>query len=921
MLEYQDNFYRLVQQKNHAELKNCLNSLPNNLKGPAFEWLLRELYEGNGWFAVTKGQTADRGADILLYHPKAPNKVALIVQAKNYRRPLTFDQTKIELVKFEDKATPLYNCNQFRLVAVNNFVNDSYGLEEWNMELAGWDHVVHLIDRLDPNKKLIPEINLFPHNRLTYQNIITLWNDNREVAVIQATGTGKSYLISKVMGDLIDKKKLLLAPTNYILEQQKQLVPWAMSSTISMTYAKCTRLTQEEIDNLKPNLIILDEYHRCGADEWGAGVNKILDTHTVAKVLGTTATPVRYLDNNRDMSEELFQGIVANNLPLTDAIARKILPEPHYICALYTLQEEVEGLTQKIKESAIPTQDKKKAKADIDKARINWESTFGIINILKKHLPPEINKIIVFCQNQEHLDQMEVEVQRWFQKSGIYKFRSVYRVYSSYPNSDHELNSFRNTKRKNTIHILFAIDMLNEGLHISDVGAVLLLRPTASPIIFYQQIGRCIQINADNNPIIFDLVNNFKNIRSNDFFSDLDKSINSIQSKRTALGLKPHHFNLYIHDETKKVRAVLNEISNRLQPWETGLANLKSFVTQFGHSKVPRLYITDDDFNLGQWVAVRRHEKKRRLLAQERVAILESFPGWAWIVQNEDIWNEGIECLKEYITKYGHAAVPQNYITSNGFKLGIWVSKHRSKYKQNKLPEKKVKILEGITGWLWDVMETGWQEGFEHLQAYVNENGHANVPAKYTSTDGYKLGRWVSKRRYYYKDGKLPQDRAQTLEKLPGWDWGSFSHWQVGLKQLNLFVKQHGHALVPNEYKTPDDFDLGQWVEMVRDKYHNVWFPKGKIKTLERLIGWSWDPLPYLTTNALIALIKFVEKNGHSKVPYGYRTGYRTENVVILDNWVKKWRQNYKINKSSKNQSSSNMIRILENLPGWTWEL
>jgi len=43
--------------------------------------------------------------------------------------------------------------------------------------------------------------------------------------------------------------------------------------------------------------------------------------------------------------------------------------------------------------------------------------------------------------------------------------------------------------------------------------------------------------------------------------------------------------------------------------------------------------------------------------------------------------------------------------------------------------------------------------------------------------------------------------------------------------------------------------------------------------------------------------------------------------VVILDNWVKKWRQNYKINKSSKNQSSSNMIRILENLPGWTWEL
>ncbi|MDM8564249.1 hypothetical protein QUF74_01190 [Candidatus Halobeggiatoa sp. HSG11] len=44
---------------------------------------------------------------------------------------------------------------------------------------------------------------------------------------------------------------------------------------------------------------------------------------------------------------------------------------------------------------------------------------------------------------------------------------------------------------------LFTINMLNEGLHIADVGAVILLRPTESPIIFYQQIGRCLQVDVE----------------------------------------------------------------------------------------------------------------------------------------------------------------------------------------------------------------------------------------------------------------------------------------------------------------------------------------------------------------------------------------------------------------------------------------
>lgn len=57
-----------------------------------------------------------------------------------------------------------------------------------------------------------------------------------------------------------------------------------------------------------------------------------------------------------------------------------------------------------------------------------------------------------------------------------------------------ELNSFRAAKDTNSIHLLFCIDMLNEGIHGDDITGIILLRPTESPIVFYQQIGRCLQI-------------------------------------------------------------------------------------------------------------------------------------------------------------------------------------------------------------------------------------------------------------------------------------------------------------------------------------------------------------------------------------------------------------------------------------------
>jgi len=54
--------------------------------------------------------------------------------------------------------------------------------------------------------------------------------------------------------------------------------------------------------------------------------------------------------------------------------------------------------------------------------------------------------------------------------------------------------------------------MLNEGIHVDGVDGVILLRPTISPIIYKQQIGRALATDAEGSPLIFDLVNNFDSL-------------------------------------------------------------------------------------------------------------------------------------------------------------------------------------------------------------------------------------------------------------------------------------------------------------------------------------------------------------------------------------------------------------------------
>ena len=60
------------------------------------------------------------------------------------------------------------------------------------------------------------------HNKISYENTMKLFKTYNRVCIEQATSTGKSYVIASVIASSKFKRVLLLAPSNFILNQFKE---------------------------------------------------------------------------------------------------------------------------------------------------------------------------------------------------------------------------------------------------------------------------------------------------------------------------------------------------------------------------------------------------------------------------------------------------------------------------------------------------------------------------------------------------------------------------------------------------------------------------------------------------------------------------------------------------------------------------
>ena len=694
-------------------------------------------------------------------------------------------------------------------------------------------------------------LDLFPHNAEAYEASVKMLQERGKAAVIHPTGTGKSFIAFKLCDDNRDKTVCWLSPSEYIFKTQIENLRAVSDRTTTdnirfFTYARLMNLTSEEISEITPDYIILDEFHRCGAEMWGAGVRRLLDMYPAAKVLGLSATSVRYLDNQRDMADELFDGNIASQISLGEAIVRGILNSPKYILSVFSYKENLEMYEtriQNLRNRAV----KDEAEKIIEALRRALDRAEGLDVIFDRHMENRTGKYIVFTANHDAMQDAIGHAKDWFGK--VDTAPHIYSVYSDDPASGKSFQDFKNDEDESHLRLLFCIDALNEGVHVENISGVILLRPTVSPVVFKQQIGRALSASKNTVPVIFDIVNNIENLYS----------IDSVREEMQA-AITYYHYtgenslivneSFTVTDEVADCRILFEKLEGTLSAgWDIMFDKAKEYREFYGDLLVPAKYITPDGYALGNWLNAQRKcyfGKGSRKLTQTEINKLESI-GIVWESRLDNLWEQYFTEAEKYFRKYGDLKISADYICENGMKLGVWIQRMRSAKSDERLgvlsPEKQKK-LEGI-GMVWSAVSAQWEENFREAEKYYNLHGNLDIPSKFVTESGVKLGNWIvslrQKKTGTGRGNPLSDAQIARLNRI-GMIWDTEKYrFDVGLEHAKKYFNENGNLKVPSTYVCEyDGYTLGLWINLKRRQYKKHSLSNENIRGLEE-IGMVWS--------------------------------------------------------------------------------
>ena len=669
-------------------------------------------------------------------------------------------------------------------------------------------------------------LHLFEHNARAYQAAAAMLEQYGKAAVVHPTGTGKSYIAFKLIEDHPDAAFLWLSPSEYIFRTQlenlqKQAPDFPLGNVRFATYARLLFCTEEQLAEIAaqhPAYIIMDEFHRAGAERWGESVRKLLELCPDAKLLGLTATNVRYLDNNRDMAEELFDGHIASEMTLGEAIVRGILPVPKYVTTVFRYQNELAKYQARVNSMRSPGVQDANQKY-LEALRRALEQADGLDKVFAQHITQTCGKYIVFCSGKEHMDEMASHVPEWF--ADVNKNIKVYKTYASDPEASKEFAAFKADKGEH-LKLLFCIDMLNEGVHVEGISGVILFRPTVSPIIYKQQIGRALTAGATAAPLILDVVNNFEGLSS---ISGLQKEMIAAVQRLYANGegekIVAERFEVI--EQVHNCRVLFEQLENSLSStWDHYFAAASTYYAEHGNLKVPLRYKTPGGLSLGDWVQTQRQIRKGKrtfgTLTQQQIERLDGI-GMVWETRSETAWTKGLEAARRYRQQYGDLQVPSAYKDADGFALGNWIRNTRSRFGSGGLKESQIRELDAL-GMVWNNIDAKWERCYAEAALYCEKHGSLNLAPKYVSPSGIRLGAWVENQRAYYLKGELSDDKIRRLEAIGMlWEGRNDRQWLRAYEAAARYFRQYGDLNVPYQYVSPEGIRLGYWVVRQRAAY------------------------------------------------------------------------------------------------------
>ena len=230
--------------------------------------------------------------------------------------------------------------------------------------------------------------------------------------------------------------------------------------------------------------VIIDEFHHAVNEQY----QRIVKYFKPQFLLGLTATPERMDGKN---IYEICDYNVPYEISLKEAINKGMLVPFHY----YGIYDETDYSSLHL------------VKGRYDEKELN-ETYIGNIKrydlIYKYYMKYRSKRALGFCCSKQHAEEMAKE----FCKRGI-------EAVAVYSNADGEFSEDRDKAieklKKQEIKMIFSVDMFNEGVDIAALDMVMFLRPTESPIVFLQQLGRGLRISKGKEYLnVLDFIGNYE---------------------------------------------------------------------------------------------------------------------------------------------------------------------------------------------------------------------------------------------------------------------------------------------------------------------------------------------------------------------------------------------------------------------------
>ena len=338
----------------------------------------------------------------------------------------------------------------------------------------------------------------------------------KRALLISATGTGKTYASAFAMRELGFRRVLFLVHRGQLARQTRKSYEKVFANTVSMglvgagyheyeadyVFATVQTLNRDEhlLQYAKDvfDCIVLDEAHHVPADTY----RKIMDHFTPKLWLGMTATPDKRDDNVEGRNVyEIFNYQIAYEIRLQQAMEENLLCPFHYfgITDLSMIGDE-----EAARDFNMLTSDERVRHI------VNLADYYGYSGDKVKGL--------IFCSNIKETEELSAKFNQIINPATGKNFRTVALNGSASEQERQDaferlaMNEDESSEDRQPLDYIFSVEILNEGVDIVEVNQVIMLRPTQSPIVFIQQLGRGLRkASGKEYVVILDFIGNYNN--------------------------------------------------------------------------------------------------------------------------------------------------------------------------------------------------------------------------------------------------------------------------------------------------------------------------------------------------------------------------------------------------------------------------